>query len=551
MSDTHHAERERFFGAAKVVAGMTLLSRVLGLLRDRAIFSFGANRMTDTFWAAFRIPNTFRRLFGEGALSAAFVPVFTRVAEAQGWAKAKLVLANTAGALAMILSVIFLLIESGVGASLLFSPGVWDRVLLLQLVMLVMPFMVTICLLALGSAALNCKGRFAYPAFAPLILNVFMIAGAWLAKTWFDGASWGGLFLLAASVIVAGAVQLIGVVWMLHRAGLAVVPRLRPLLPEVKRMGKLFLPMLVPLGVVQLSSFFDGVYAWWMTATPEHPTVNLLGWQVARPLADGVVTHIYAAEHLYSFPLGILAVSIATVVFPLFSRYASRNDTEGLRDATNRALRLCGFLAIPAGVALIVLAEPAITTIFRSGRFRPEDVAGSAYVLRMYSLGMWAYFCNQILLRAFFSQQDVRTPLKLSIVLSSLNIVLVATLVFSPLRAGAIGLATATTSTINSLVLILLLRHRWGRIGFRRIAMALAKTVLATAGMTAAIWGVWRYVFPFIQRLHPALGRDWKTHFAPSAVLLATAILAGIAAYLLIAHALRCEELRELRPAKK
>ncbi len=551
MSDTHHAERERFFGAAKIVAGLTLLSRILGLLRDRAIFAFGANRMTDTFWAAFRIPNTFRRLFGEGALSAAFVPVFTQVAEAQGWAKAKLVLANTAGALAMILSVVFILIETGVGAALLFGSHEWDRVLLLQLVMLVMPFMVTVCLLALGSAALNCKGRFAYPALAPILLNVFMIAGAWLAKMFLDGASWSGLFLLALSVVAAGVTQLAGVIWMLHRAGLAVVPRLRPMLPEMKRIGRLFLPMLVPLGVVQLSSFFDGVYAWWMTATPEHPTVNLFGWQVARPLADGVVTHIYAAEHLYSFPLGIMAVSIATVVFPLFSRYASRNDTVGLRDATNRALRLCGFLAIPSGVALIVLAEPAITTIFRSGRFTPQDVAGSAFVLRMYCLGMWAYFCNQILLRAFFSQQDVRTPLKLSIALSSLNIVLVATLVFSPLRAGAIGLATATTSTINSLVLIMVLRHRWGRIGFRRIATALVKTVISTAGMAGAIWGVWCYGFPFLQRIIPSLGANWRTHFLPSAVLLVTCVVAGTAAYFLLAVALRCEELRELKRVKE
>ncbi|MBN1943417.1 MAG: murein biosynthesis integral membrane protein MurJ [Phycisphaerae bacterium] len=551
MNDTHHVERERFFGAAKVVAGLTLLSRILGLLRDRAIFAFGANRLTDTFWAAFRIPNTFRRLFGEGALSAAFVPVFTHVAEAQGWAKARLVLANTAGVLAMLLAAILLLVEGGVGAWLIVRPGAWDRTLLLQLLLIVMPFMVTVCLLALGAAALQCKGRFAYPAFAPVILNVCMIVAALAARAWLAGASQGGLFLLASAVIVAGVVQLAGVVWMLHRVGLAVVPRPKPILPEVKRMGKLFLPMLVPLGVVQFSSFFDGVYAWWMTATPESPTVKLLWWTVARPLEDGVVTHLYAAERLYSFPMGILAISIATVVFPLFSRYASRNDTAGLRDATNRALRLCGFLAIPAGVALIVLAEPAIATVYRSGKFQPRDVADSAYVLRMYCLGMWAYFCNHILLRAFFSRQDVRTPLRVSICLSSVNIILVAALVFSPLRAGAIGLATATTSTANSLILIWVLRSRWGRIGFRRIVAALGKTALATAGMAGAMWAAWRYVFPWVQRLHPALQRDWAGHFAPAVVLLILCIFAGLGVWVVLVVALRCEELRELRSVKE
>ncbi|MBN1553322.1 MAG: murein biosynthesis integral membrane protein MurJ [Phycisphaerae bacterium] len=551
MSDTHHAERERFFGAAKVVAGLTLLSRVVGLLRDRAIFAFGANRLTDTFWAAFTFPNTFRRLFGEGALSAAFVPVFTHVAEEKGWAKAKLILANTTGALAMILGVIFILIEAGVGAWLLLAPGQWDRTLLLQLVMLVMPFMVTICLLALGSAALNCKGRFVYPAFAPILLNVCMIVAAWLAGAWLEGASRDGLFLLSLSVVAAGILQLIGVIWMLRRAGLAVAPNLRPLQPEVKRMGSLLLPMLVPLGVVQLSSLFDRFYAWWMTATPESPAIHLLGLHIEKPLGDGVVTHLYAAERLYNFPMGILAISIATVVFPLFSRYASRNDTAGLRDATNRALRLCGFLAIPCGAALMILAEPVVAAIFRSGKFLPADVAGSAYVLRMYCLGMWAYFCNHILLRAFFSQQDVRTPLRVSLVRAVVNIVLVAALVFTPIKAGAIGLATAVTSTANALVLIRVLRSRWGRIGFGSIAVSLVKTALATAGMAGAIWASWRFLFPVIQRLHPSLQRDWISHFTPAAVLLGLTIPAGTAAYLLVARILRCEELRELKSGKK
>lgn len=546
MSDTHHAERERFFGAARIVSALTLLSRVLGLVRDRAIFAFGADRLTDTFWAAFRIPNTFRRLFGEGALSASFVPVFTRVAEEEGWGRARQILAHTAGVLAILLAAILLAVEAGVGVSLLRNPGAWDRLLLRQLILLLMPFMVTVCLLALGSAALNCKGKFAYPAFAPAILNVFMIGTAWAARRWLGGATWGGLFLLSGSVFVGGAVQLVGVVWLLRRAGLAMVPRLRPVLPEVRRMGQLFLPMLIPLGAVQMSSFFDSLYAWWMTATPESPTLTILGWTLARPLCHGAVTHIYAAEHLYTFPLGILAIPVATVVFPLFSRYASRGDTAGLRDATNRALRLCGFLAIPAGVGLIVLAEPILAALFRSGNFLPRDVAGSALVLRMYSLGMLAYFCNHVLLRAFFAQQDVRTPLRASLVLAGINMALVATLVFSPLRAGAIGLATATTASVNSLVLLRVLRNRWGRIGFRRIALSMGKTALATAGMAGTIWGAWRYLFPSLQRLVPALAHDWTTHFTPAAALLVLCVGTGTAVYLLLAVLLRCEELREL-----
>ncbi len=551
MDESEHKERERFFGAAKLVAALTMLSRVLGLVRDRAIFAFGANRAMDTFWTAFRVPNTFRRLFGEGALSAAFVPVFTEVAETQGWDRARVVLANVTGALAVVLAGIVVLVEIGVAITLLFAPGVWDRTLLMQLILIVMPFVFTICLLALGSAALNCKGRFAYPAFAPIVLNVFLIAAALGAKRWFLGASWEGLFVLSAAVAAAGVVQLIGVVWMLRVVGLSVVPRLRPLLPEVRRMAKLLLPMLVPLGVVQFSSFFDSFYAWVMTGTEQAPTLEFFGLIIHKPLENGVVTHLYAAERMYNFPLGILAISVATVIFPLFSRYASRNDTPGLREVTNRALRLCGFLAIPAGVGLIILAGPAISAIYRSGEFHPDDVQQSAYILRIYCLGMWAYFCNHILLRAFFAQKDVRTPLLVSLIRAVVNVLLVATLIFTPLLAGAIGLATAVTSTANAFVLIWVLRRRWGRIGFGRITLSLIKTAIATAIMTGAICLTWRYAWPLLAHIDPRLAGDWTSDSLPAVTLLVLCILTGLITYLLASIILRCPELSELLGRKR
>ena len=202
MNETQeHREREHFFKSARVVAILTMLSRILGLVRDRVIFAFGANRATSTFWTAFRIPNTFRRMFGEGALSAAFVPVFTEVTEAQGWDKARLVFANAAGALALILGVLLVVIEVGLLVWLSLYPGAWDRMLLLQLLMIVMPFMFTICMLALTAAALNCKGRFAYPAFAPIILNIFLIAAAYIAHTYYSDAQTSGLILLSIAEI--------------------------------------------------------------------------------------------------------------------------------------------------------------------------------------------------------------------------------------------------------------------------------------------------------------------------------------------------------------
>jgi putative peptidoglycan lipid II flippase len=534
MCDRPPGEREHFFGAAWTVAAVTVLSRVLGLLRDMAIVALGANRATDSFWTAFMIPNLFRRLFGEGALAAAFVPVFTEVSEAEGPDKARLLLANTAGLLALLLAAIVVLLELILLLWLLLAPGAWDRTLLLQLIMIVLPFMFTVCLLALGSAALNCRGRFFYPAFAPVLLNVFLIAAATFVHAVLPGAGWEALFLLSAVVILAGVAQLIGVAWLLKSVDLAVVPCLRPLLPAVRRVAKLALPMMIPLSLLQLSAFFDRFYAWWMTATPGSPRVF---WGIARPLEPGVVTCLYAANRLYQFPMGILAISLATAVFPLLSRYASRGDTAGLRDATNRALRLSLFMGIPAGVALILLARPAILLIYRHGRFTPDDVVRVSLILRMYCLGMWAYFCNHILLRAFFAQKDYRTPLRVSCALAATNVLMVALLVFTPLRARAMGLATASTSSINALMLAWILRRRWGHLGLRKVLVSLLRTGAATALLAAAIWAVTEYLTP--------LTRSWGST-AASAAIVFSGIAAGAATFLLAAMGLRCPELGEL-----
>lgn len=485
-------------------------------------------------------------------MSAAFVPVFTEVSEADGWDKARLVLANAAGALAVVLGVLLVVIEVGLGVWVILYPGAWDRALLLQLLMIVMPFMFTICMLALAAAALNCRGRFAYPAFAPIILNIFLIAAAYIARSYCsglqaDGSQTGGLVLLLIAVTLAGVVQLVGVIWALRAAGLKIIPDVRPLLPEVRRMGKLMFPMMIPLGAVQLSSLFDGWYAWFMAATADAPTLTMFGWTFDKPLIEGAATRIYAAERLYNFPLGILAISIATVVFPLFSRYAARNDTRGLRKATNRALRLCLFLGIPSGVALMVLAGPAISAIYRSGKFTSADTAQSAYILQMYCIGMWAYFSNHVLLRAFFSQKDVMTPLKASIVRAVLNMFLVGGLIFSPLGAGAMGAATAITSSGYALLLVWILHRRWGKIGLGEIIASLGRIAVSTAAMLAAMLLGRRFIVPLLGKISPRLGSsNWQSDWIPAVALLVVCITLGLGIYLLTAKILRCRELGEL-----
>lgn len=536
-TSAEHTERAHFFGAAKLIAGVTLLSRVLGMVRDMAIASLGTTRLNDAFVLAFTIPNYFRRLFGEGALSAAFVPVFSETAEKQGLAAARGLLANAMGLLALLLAGLVVAIWTALAAWSYLDPGGPDRQLLLGLLAVMLPFAFTTCMLALGSAALNCRGHFAFPALAPVLLNLCMIAAAWgLARYW-AGQLTAQLYVISASVAVAGVVQLIGVMWMLSRRQLGVRPRVRPIAPGIAPMARLMGPMVLGLGFLQFCELLNRLLAWWLTATEESPTLHLAGLELAKPLETGVMVRVYAASRLYQFPMGVLAVSLGVAVFPLLSRYASRGDMANLRESLNRALRLTLMEGLAAGTALFLLAEPACVLIFQRGDFGPADAAAAAHVLRMYVLGMWAYCSYQIFTRAFYSLKDIKTPLVVSCVLVVPNLAMVAALVWVPqLGAGAFGLAAAVTFAASTIIQGLLLRRRVGPFGGGRLVASLGRSLLACTAMAGAILACrW------------ALGPE-----ASAAAVLGACIPVGAVAFFAAALALRAPEPGEfLRAVRK
>jgi putative peptidoglycan lipid II flippase len=535
MSQAGKHESEHFFGAAKLMAALTMLSRVLGLVRDMVVVPLGGPILADRFWLAFAIPNLFRRLFGEGALSAAFVPVFTEVTETKGWDRAREILANCTGILAMLLAGLVLLIDLGLLAAWWIWGGDAYHAFLLQQTAIMLPYMPLVCLLALGSAALNCKGHFAYPAFAPVLLNIVLIATAvWIAPAMStDDAT--QLTVLAWAVVLAGVVQWIGVLWVLRTSNLLQRPTLRPVLPEVRQIGALMAPMVIPLSVLQFGAFVDRFIA------------LLFGGGAAwQPMQPGVVRCLYASSRLYMLPLGVLAIPIATVIFPLLGRYAARKDELGLRRVTNRALRLAAFLGIPAGVGLMVLAEPIVEVFFRRKDFTAFDADRTTRLLQAYSVGMWAYFANHILLRAFFAIKEPRKPMVISIIAAVGNIGFVTAMIFTPLRSTAFGVGTALTAWSTAVVLVVMLRRRWGPIGLRKIAIAFVKIMVASGFMVAAILGVWK-------------GLD-LLRSAGSLPILAgkSGILAGVLAsvaggmvvYFVAVWMLGCDELAELRRRK-
>jgi putative peptidoglycan lipid II flippase len=529
--DGGHGERERFFAAAKVVSSLTVLSRILGLVRDMAITSLGASRMTSAFVLAFKVPNLFRRLFGEGALSAAFVPVFTEALEAGDRSRAVGLLANVLGLLAVLLVALMAAIQLGLLAWTLISPGEWDRRLVFGLTAVMLPFMVTVCLLALGSAALNCRGHFAFPAFAPILLNVFIIAAAWGSKPLLAGDVPGRLYAIAAAVSAAGVAQLVGVLWLLRRSGLLARPRLRPLDPAVGPMFRRMVPMLVGLGFLQVCELLFGVVGWLLEATEASPTIHLAGRELAKPLTAGVLMRLYPAQRLYQLPMGVLAISLGVVIFPLLSRYAARDDRPAMAEAVNRALRLAVMEGLAAGVGLFMLAGPILRLIFVRGRFTAADAGQSAFILRMYVLGLWAYCGQVILTRAFYALKDVRTPLVLASAMTVLSLAAVVALVWVPaVGAGAFGLATAAAAAVNVVLLTWLLRRRLGPFGGRRLAVSVLRSAAACGVMAGGIW---------LMRTHLLAGRpDW--------LVVAACVPAGAAVFLAAAAAMRAPELGEM-----
>ncbi|MGD0785527.1 MAG: murein biosynthesis integral membrane protein MurJ [Sedimentisphaerales bacterium] len=525
---SEHKEREHFFNAAKTVAVITLLSRIFGFFRDLGITSLGATRYNDAFGLAFKIPNLFRRLFGEGALASAFVPVFTDVHEKDGAEKARLLLANSFAILAVFLAALLVIGEL---AFFIYSlvPGPKDREFLMLLAIIMYPYMFTVCLLALCSAALNARGHFAFPAFAPIIFNIFGIIAAWWLAPLLKENLQHQLVLVAFSVIVAGVVQLAAVLWLLEKSGLFLRPRLKPIEPGIKPIIQLIMPMLLGLGFLQFSEVFQDIIAWNLTLTKLSPAINIFGWSIPCPLREGVIVRVGAARSFYQFPMGVLAISLGVAVFPLLSRYASRGDIPNLRDSINRAIRLSLMEGIATGVGLYMLAEP-IMMIYARRKFTVPDAIQAAFVLKMYVLGMWAYCSYQILARAFYACKDTKTPLKVSCILAVFNILLLLALIWLPgMGPGAFGLSTSITFAMNSIILILILRKRLGLLGGRKIAKSIVRAIIASAVMATVVYYL-----------------EWRMSNVNNLVVLGVCVPVGAIVFVAVLWLIKAPELEEL-----
>lgn len=471
------------FKAASTVSLLTLASRVTGMVRDLLMASiFGASSMTDAFNVAFRLPNMFRRLFGEGAFSQAFVPVLGASKGEHGGAATKLLIDRVATALSAVLAltcvagvlaapVLVWIMASGLQQ----GPRSFEAAVFMARWMF--PYIGFMSLVALGAGILNTWGRFTVPAFTPVLLNIAMIAATWFGAPWFARIGIEPIYALVIGVIGGGVLQLALQAGSLHRLGL--LPRiswspsaLRTAWADAgtRRIAVLMGPALLGVGVAHVSAI-----------------INL---QIASHLTPGSVSWMSYAERLMEFPTALLGVALGVVLTPQLVAAHAAGDSQRYSDMLDWGLRLVVLLALPCTMALLVFAQPLVATLYQRGAFAAHDVHQTTTALMGYGAGLIGLVAIKVLAPGFFATQDIRTPVRIGIMV--LVVTQLLNLVLVPLFAHAgLTLAIGIGSLVNALALLwgLVQRGRytpspgWATFGFQVVG---ATALLAVFLMWAA-----------------------------------------------------------------
>ncbi len=470
-----------------VVSTMTMLSRVLGLARDVVIAALlGAGQGADAFFVAFKVPNFLRRLFAEGAFNQAFVPVLSEYATQRTREEVRELLDAVAGSLAAVLLLITALaMLAAPWLVWLFAPGFArdpeKLALTADMLRLTFPYLLLISLTAFAGSVLNTWNRFAVPAFTPVLLNLSLIGAALLLTPLVSEPS----LALAWGVLIAGAAQLLFQVPFLARLGL--IPRPWPHFAHdgVRRILRLMAPALFGVSVSQINLLLDTV--------------------LASLLAAGSVSWLYYSDRLVELPLGVFGIAIGTVILPALSKRHAEQSGEHFARMLDWAIRAVLLLGLPAALALALLAEPLLITLFHYGAMTDHDIAMAAMSLRAYALGLVAFMLIKVLAPGFFARQDTKTPVKIGIVAMVANMVFNLILIW-PLAHAGLALATALSAFLNAGLLGLLLRREgvlrfqpgWGRYAVQLFGgcavMGVGLAWLTPEWQAWLDWSLWRRV---------------------------------------------------------
>lgn len=419
-----------------IVSAMTMLSRVLGLVRDVVLLNvFGAGKDFDTFVVAFRIPNFFRRLFAEGAFSQAFIPVLTEYKTSRTHAEVQILISRVFGCLATFMTTLTMIaIIAAPVIMYIYAPGFYGDeakfALATDMFRLTIPYLLFMSLTAFASSILNSYGSFSTPAFAPVLLNIAMIAGAlWLTPFMAEP-----IMALGWAVVIAGILQLAIQIPELWRKNLLIPPKVDFKHEGVDRIMKLMLPALFGVSVTQINLLLNTVWASFMQ--------------------DGSVSWLYSAERMTELPLGLIGVAIGTVILPSLSTQHTEKNPEKFRGMMDWAAKVIVLVGLPASIALFMLSTPIIQALFERGQFTFEDTQMTALALQCMSGGVIAFMLIKVFAPGFYAQQDTRTPVRVGLMAVAANAILNVIFIgfFKLIHWEAEHMALALASTGSAMV---------------------------------------------------------------------------------------------------
>ncbi|HEX3036821.1 MAG TPA: murein biosynthesis integral membrane protein MurJ [Thermodesulfobacteriota bacterium] len=509
-------QEEEITRAAGIVGSLTLLSRILGLVRDMVIaYFFGARAETDAFYVAYRIPNLLRRFLAEGSLTISFIPVFTEYLENRSKEEAKRVSDIT-----FTLLFITLILVSVLGILLspliikLFASGFKGEIfkLAVNLNQIMFPYIFFVSLAALAMGVLNSLKHFFAPAFSPVVFNIVNISAVFLLYQYFDVP----IFTLAIGVIAGGALQFLIQFPFLKNRDFLFSFRKNLRHPAVKRIALLMSPQLFGLAVYNFNI--------------------LVSTQYASHLPGGTVSYLWYSERLIEFPLGIFAVSIATALLPSLSSQASKGEYEKFGESYSFALRLMLFVMIPALVGLIALRVPICNVLYQRGEFTFEETLLTSQALLGYAIGLWAVGGIRITAPGFYAIQDTKTPVKVALLAFIINAALGYILGFTlDLKHTGLALASSISSISNFFILFLLLTKRMKEIEIKRTLVYVLKVLAASLLMGATAWEISAF-------------SDWsQSGFSLEKISIFCASIAGaVIVYFVLAKLLKIEEVNFL-----
>jgi putative peptidoglycan lipid II flippase len=507
------SENHKITKAATTIGMGTFLSRITGFLRDMAVaYFFGAGVTTDSFFVAFRIPNLWRRLVAEGALTISFIPVYTEYLTQRTGRESQEV-----AHIAFTIAGVVLFVLTGLG--ILFSPILikmfafaWPSTsekfqVAVTLNQIMFPYLFFVGLFGLSMGILNSFRHFFAPAFATVFLNLSIIVSVFLFYDTFQKP----VMALAIGVLSGGMLQFFFQIPFLIKKKIGFRFNFNFQHPAIRQIGLLMIPGLIGTAVYQLNVLIDTMFA---TALP-----------------DGSVSYLYYADRLMEFPLGIFVIAIGTAALPSFSILVSQGNIEEFKKTVSFAFRLGSFICIPAMVGLIALKTPIFNLLLQRGRFDYFATEMTARALLCYSVGLWAIGGVRVIAPAFYSLQDTRTPLKIGLICLGVNVIF-NTILIHPLKHAGLALATSLSAMLNLFLLYQKLNHKLGGLDIEKNVKSLLRSLLCSLPMGVAA------------NLICSLG-DWTVSgkVMEKALLLGVGVIAGLGIYFACSYWMKNEEM--------